>query len=611
MATTFYTSVDLLTSVPLDPEYRNTLDFASTSAQNTYFESKIQYTTNQFSNLSYQRYLNGSIKVEAPIKLLSSVNYLRFKNANYTGEGNLHENKWFYAFITNMEYISDTVVKIDYEIDVLQTWMNNYAINPCYVVREHTNDDTFGANVVDEGLETGDYIAQDMEPLDKWYSHIVNTDGEITILGYYLVLATQGPQGQLGWYIMGATPTTLWSGLAFDMTELTNMLNSFKNGATGNLDPIIGIYLVPPSWHSGTVTSRVMGEYGTFVGKTFTLTKDQSVGMGQFKTYNSVTGNTDYTYQPKNHKTLTYPYNFMVFESPDGSSMTLKYENFRNLGNHIAFDGALTLFPFVQTMMSPRFYECHSDMSSADGINTIYINPKYALCCKLYPTCGVASDAFMGWWAQNKYSMPSIDAGVQVSKKDYSQYYTKDPEYNKLMRLGGAMGDWLNIMFKQNGSNTLKSIGTVGKSVGALLTGDMASLRDTLSLADTIGDQLASYKGHQAMPNTVACKAENGGVVHATEMDCYKVYYMRIKPQYAEIIDNYFTCFGYATQKVKRPNTTGRTNWNYVQTKGCTISGNIPSEAEKKICDIYDRGVTIWHNPSTFLNYSADNSIVS
>ena len=610
MATAFFTSVDLLSSVPLDPDYRNTLDFATLNAQNTYFQSKIAYSTNQFTSLSYQRYLQGSIKLEAPINLLTTVNYLRFKNANYTGQGNLHENKWFYAFITNMEYVSDTVVKIDYEIDVMQTWLTNYTLNPCYVVREHTNDDTFGANVVDEGLETGDYIAQDMEALDRWFSHAIDTQGNITLMGYYLVLATQAPEGGQGWYSIGGTPTTLWYSLAFNMSGLTDIIYSFKNGATHNLDPIIGIYLVPPGWHSGEITSRVRAQYALFVGKTFTLTKDWDVGFGPFKTFNSVTGNTFYSYSAKNRKTLTYPYNFMVLESPDGSSMNLKYENFKDIGDHIEFDGGLTLFPYVQTIMSPKFYECYQDLTSSDGETTIRINPKYALCCKAYPTCGVGSDAFMGWWAQNKYSMPSIDAGIEVSKKDYSQYYTKDPEWNKLMKLTGSIGDWLDIMFKGSGSNTLKSISALGRGAGALLTGDMASLNNTMSLADTIGDQLASYKGHQAMPNTVASKAENGGIVHATEIDCYKVYYMRIKPQYAEIIDNYFSCYGYATQTVKIPNTTGRRNWNYVQTKGCTLSGNIPSEAERKISAIFDRGITIWHNPSTILDYSQDNSII-
>lgn len=616
MATSFYTSVDLLSSVPLDPEYRNTLTFDSVTAQTTYFSGKISFTTNQFTNLSYQRYQRGSIKLQAPINKLGSVNYLRFRNANATGEDNLHENKWFYAFITSMEYISDTVVKIDYQIDVIQTWLKNFAVNPCFVMREHTNDDSLGANLVEEGLDTGDLICQDMETLDRWISSTVDSVGNISLYGFYLVIATQAPDGSQGWHIMGGSPHALYFGLAGDVNELGDILNSYVSGATQNLDPIIAIYQIPDGWYVSQSQSIMQGQFGSFITRRCTLAKDMSVGVGPFVCYNSELG-TLKSYSAKNKKLLTSPYNYMILESPDGKTVKLKFENFKDLSVHQKFDGVMSVFPFVETAFTPVDYECQSGITSSNGQVSVILNPEYVVSSKQYPTCGVASDAFMAWWAQNKYSMPAALAGDDaMSNMGNKQFYSGNvtPELdsfgNKLINFGIAVGKNLTGHTGSGGGSTQLQVLSDALRLGSSFLGGNP-LNAAASIADDVGKQLASYKGHQALPSTMATKAENGGIFHAINDDCYKIYYMRVKPEYAEIIDNYFSCFGYATNKVKRPNTDGRQNWNYVQTRGCTISGNIPVEAEREICKIFDRGITFWHNPNTFLQYNQPNPIVT
>ena len=63
--------------------------------------------------------------------------------------------------------------------------------------------------------------------------------------------------------------------------------------------------------------------------------------------------------------------------------------------------------------------------------------------------------------------------------------------------------------------------------------------------------------------------------------------------------------------EVKIPNTTGRTNWNYVKTIDCNFEGDIPQMYLNKIKEIFNNGITLWHNGSTFLDYSQSNNIVS
>lgn len=81
-----------------------------------------------------------------------------------------------------------------------------------------------------------------------------------------------------------------------------------------------------------------------------------------------------------------------------------------------------------------------------------------------------------------------------------------------------------------------------------------------------------------------------------------------IRPEYVDMIDDYFSRYGYATRRLKTPNISSRPQWNYVQTVGCKIGGSIPCQDEKLICSIFDHGVTFWKHPENVCNYSLDNS---
>ena len=64
---------------------------------------------------------------------------------------------------------------------------------------------------------------------------------------------------------------------------------------------------------------------------------------------------------------------------------------------------------------------------------------------------------------------------------------------------------------------------------------------------------------------------------------------------------------GYKINSVKIPNINGRPNWNYVKTIDANITANIPQNDLIEIKEIFNNGVTFWHNPSTFLDYSRNN----
>lgn len=87
--------------------------------------------------------------------------------------------------------------------------------------------------------------------------------------------------------------------------------------------------------------------------------------------------------------------------------------------------------------------------------------------------------------------------------------------------------------------------------------------------------------------------------------DIFSVY--SIKHQFARRLDKFFDMFGYLTNELKLPNLNSRPNWNYVKTLGVNIIADIPQEDLLTLKNYFDSGITLWHNPSTFLDYSQNN----
>ena len=75
----------------------------------------------------------------------------------------------------------------------------------------------------------------------------------------------------------------------------------------------------------------------------------------------------------------------------------------------------------------------------------------------------------------------------------------------------------------------------------------------------------------------------------------------------AKSVDDFFTMYGYQTNKVKIPNTYSRPYFNYVQTNGVNIVGAIPNDDMERLKRVYDEGVTLWNPNATVGDYSVDN----
>ena len=167
-------TIQIFKNVPLTPQYEHTFYWDSYEQRETYLGSKLAYS---FTNQMYTRKNNNKCRIERNAEDLYDACYMRFENAPFAGSQTI---RWYYAFITNIEYINHNVTEITYQIDVIQTWFFAFKNNlgDCYIERQHQDVDNAGDNLVPEPFDIKEYISFD--------DYQFNTGGSLT---YVVALA--------------------------------------------------------------------------------------------------------------------------------------------------------------------------------------------------------------------------------------------------------------------------------------------------------------------------------------------------------------------------------------------------------------------------------------
>lgn len=537
-----------LCKTPLENDYKNQLTFSNATNQLNYFTSKV------VKNLSDEDFTyikkDNVLKVGLPIDEIIDCNYLFYQNTGFT-------TKYYYCFITDMEYINENCTAITFETDVYQTYMFDIVKKTCFVEREHVNDDTFGNNTVPEGLDTGEFIINECDEFTRM---------DLT----YNIVGVSRPQTDTEVNsIYGGSMNGIYTGLSYyvfpDETETGKFIKAYDR--IGHGDNIVVVFALPQNFFSGqtfstlTVYNDSGTAYGTMSGARIT---DRSLPTEFIrKTINKNTTLNGYT--PKNNKLFTGEFNYLYVTNNAGTDVKYNYEDFVS-EPHFKIDGVICVGGSIKLM--PTNYKKYDCLSP----NTRYSWSEfcYGLTCAKYPTCSWSNDAYTNWLTQN-----ATNFLVEDIKFGYSQF-------SNLPDLEGG------------GFEKMTSGGEI--------------------LANSIGhylDRMALKKSYSFMPTQAKGSINAGDITLSEGAIGFWYYKMSVKYEYAKRIDDFLSAFGYKVNEFKIPNTTGRLNWNYVKTIGCNFEGDIPQIYLNKIKQIFNSGITLWHNASTMFDYSQSNTIVS
>lgn len=259
------------------------------------------------------------------------------------------------------------------------------------------------------------------------------------------------------------------------------------------------------------------------------------------------------SYQPRNNKLFTYPYTYLILDNNNGTSNILQYENFSTNDCEFEVAGVPTVGGSIKC--NPKFYK------------NVGINQQEGIMGGKFPICGWVNDTYTNWLTQN-----SVNIGVGIAS-------------SALSIVGGA------------------ALSATGAGAAAGASGIVSG---ALGIANSVGQ---IYQ-HSLLPNSARGNTNGGDINTCYNMNKFYFYGMSIKEEYARIIDDYFTMFGYKTNRVKIPNKAHRSRYWYTKCLNVNIDGNIPQDDMKIIKNCYNNGITFWRNASEIENYSLSNNIV-
>ena len=532
----------ILLKTPMELSDNNQLTWSTLEEQFNYFYNLPKLSLDDATYQRKEGVIRFPTNATTTYEDLLQYNYCMYQNEAY-------DNKWFYAYIIEINYVNDGMSTIKIETDTWNTWWNDLTFYQSFVEREHVNDDTIGKHTIPEGLETGEYLPSD----------------EFELLGSFGYVVCVGVSENLISTNRICIYNNIYSGLQYialeNSTSLANLLNYYAH--EGKIEAVYSLFMIPIKFISDTPiftwNTKTTGQGNISYLDVPTSYIEFTIGTQEITrpTQLGITGNK---YTPKNNKLLTGDYVYILMDNMNGSTAKYNYEYFSN--------------PSACT------FKCWGAVNSGCSMKTFPLNYKglqnnyqEGITNGKLPICSWTSDIYTNWQTQQ-----AVNIGL-----------------NAIKSVGSTIA-----------GGVVASTGVVSGGVGTAVGIGMM-----MSGLQGITNSLAEVYEHSLAPKQAEGNLNNGDINFSTGYEAPRFYKMTIKEEYARCIDSYFSMYGYKVNALKVPNIRGRLNWNYVKTIGCNITGNIPQLDLEKIKSLFDNGITLWHHTNTFLDYSQSNTIIS
>ena len=288
-------------------------------------------------------------------------------------------------------------------------------------------------------------------------------------------------------------------------------------------------------------------------------------------------------YTPKNKKLLTYPYCYLAFNPSSSTSKVYRFEDFTS--GTAVFEGMSECNPNPQVALIPKNHK------------GLLENLQEVAFMGGYPTVSTKVDNFNVWLAQNSNMLQ-----INREREDLSYRQNKA---NTAFSIGSSiMGGISGAGSAQSGLGIAGAIGNAAVSVAQDTLGAVVNEQNHEL---NIREQMAQVEAQSLVPDNVTLSGSNATLLGYQKFSQHIFATYTIKQQFARKIDKYFDMFGYATNELKVPNINNRPTWNYVKTLACNINANIPQADLAEIKDMFNSGITLWHNTTNFKNYYANN----
>lgn len=355
-------------AVSFDSSYRHVRYIPDREEQRQHFMSLCPISLRR-EDYTYQR-MDDSVVVPFNAETLYGYNYVIFQNSNYG-------HRWFYAFVTDIDYVNPNSARLHLELDIMQTWLPDCTVNACMVEREHVSDDVLGKHIKDEGIDPGELVVD-------WYAF----DNQNQFL-YPIVASTVEPLKSGGYTnVSGERYMGVYSGCVLTVFSSVSELKSYLNAlaSNGQQDAVSAIYLAPSFCVQNTVAKT--DGWGAWVDPSAAVpSEDWSYNLDIW----SLDG-----YTPKNAKTLCYPNQYFEVTNFNGGNQRLRMELFGTPGK-VEFDKTGGCSQESTLAYIPKNYNGNAGRSI-----------ELAVYMANFPTCSWVYQAWANMYGQSQVDMMGI-----------------------------------------------------------------------------------------------------------------------------------------------------------------------------------------------------------
>jgi len=578
--------VRLLSDVPFHLNYEHVRRFENESDQFTYFNSK---PFQAFNDLTYQRE-ETFIKVPMGYDKLYNYNYLMYQNKEFGG-------KWFYAFVTRKEYVNPETTRIYFEMDVFQSWQFQMEWNPSYIVREHRTrwnvDGTPVINTLDEGLDYGS--------------------------AYKVVSAEQYLPSNGIYYLVVACKKAMHEGM-------TDTYYASVNG----LPQLLVYYVHPFFLNGGSVASNLGGisPVEDFLAVLYTQTEAVnnvvSIYITDMLPNNPIYSNNSLAFATTNFQKVN------LANQLNGVSVSTVFVTDQDYGslNYVVgdkYDGydevtesKLLMFPYTLTeIVDMRGHKVtykneyiNNDSLIISILGSLGVNQKTSYTVKDYLT-GDLTDDIIKYQVNQEVGLINNDPNDLPIFTDllgaYLQGNRNTLQHQKTQAITNVVTSTIGGTISGGTLGTLG--GPVGAGAGALIGGTSALISSGISAFQQIQGMNAKQRDIANTPPQLSNMGSNPYFDYGNRLTGIWIIKRQITAEYQKRLTDFFKMFGYKVNELKLPNLKTRESFNFVQTSGAHIVGDIPQEPLSALKAIFNKGVTLWHGD--FIgDYSRSNNEV-
>lgn len=520
-------------------------------------------TAMDWSDMTFQRVNEGHVKVPIYFESLDEVNYIMINN-------NTKENRWYYGFIDRCEYLSDRASDVYYSLDPMMCYQDEMRFSECFVERIHTPTDRIGEHTFPENIEHGPYMFSKKANLagitaPSYYGDITQPgSGDNKINGWQMVFVIPETDYSGGIQASGYRPLPLHFNVAKDFLDLEGWLKSRK----GNTSDIVAGYMVPDQYIDLDDSTHTIKQFTE--PKTYERSHKRPGKVG------------DYT--PVNKKLLTYPYIYMTVSNCSGTFTEFRYEDYDGEFKYSVTGSPL---PGQSLIFRPQI----------PGIPGAYSN-NWGMLSAPWPTIPIANDSYAAWLAQHKGALEVANMGVAFGlSKNLRAVATGGTQ----QAVQGSLNAYDSVYNMKNSKGQSSGAGAMsGISSGVFGAINVANnyMNVALDSYQAMASIVATKQDASAIPDTV--KAVGVNDINYETGDFGFIYFeTHIKEEYARIIDDFFTMFGYQVNRKMRPQPWTRPRYCFLKTVGETLAptygGNgMPDRIRQGATALFNKGIRLW-----------------